>query len=149
MRQRCDETQLTLMSSDTQGTLYVWAAGAGPRSTFGTLGNLIPRALKAHAEVPVSKVEIELPIVGLATIRSSAWQRMVGSPGADQRRRFAAEALVKLLSQTIDGDRYPLSARIVALKEILGQLRPEPERKPLPPRRHYEPPSKGRYKRRG
>jgi hypothetical protein len=60
MRQRCDETQLTLMSPDTQGTLYVWAAGAGPRSTFGTLGNLIPRALKAHAEVPVSKVEIEL-----------------------------------------------------------------------------------------
>ena len=37
----------------------------------------------------------------------------------------------------------------VALKEILGQLRPEPEREPLPPRRHYEPPSKGRYKRRG
>ena len=31
----------------------------------------------------------------------------------------------------------------MALKEILGQLRPEPEREPLPPRRHYEPPSKG------
>jgi hypothetical protein len=72
---------------------------------------------------------------------------MVGSPGADQRRRFAAEALVKLLSQTLDGDRYPLSPRIVALKEILGQLRPEPERKPLPPPRHYEPRSKGRYSR--
>jgi hypothetical protein len=62
---------------------------------------------------------------------------------------FATEALVRLPSRTIDEDRYPLSPRIVALKEILGQLRPEPEREPLPPRRHYEPPSKGRYKRRG
>ena len=58
------------------------------------------------------------------------------------------EALIRELPQIIDGDRYPLSPRIVALKEILGQLRPEPEREPLPPRRHYEPPSKGRYNRR-
>jgi hypothetical protein len=61
-------------------------------------------------------------------------------------------ALVRELSQIIDGDRYPLSPRIVALKEILGMLRPgggKPERAaPLPPRRHYEPPSKGRYARR-
>ena len=42
-----------------------------------------------------------------------------------------------------------LSPRIVALKEILGMLRPEPERPaPLSPQRHYEPPSKGRYRRR-
>jgi hypothetical protein len=27
---------------------------------------------------------------------------------------------------------FPLSPRIVALKEILGQLRPEPEREPSP-----------------
>jgi hypothetical protein len=33
-------------------------------------------------------------------------------------------------------------------KEILAKLQPEPEREPLPPRRYYEPPSKGRYKRR-
>jgi hypothetical protein len=60
-----------------------------------------------------------------------------------------AEALIQELSQIIDGDRYPLSPRIVALKEILGMLRPEPARAaPLPPRRHYEPPSKGRYARR-
>jgi hypothetical protein len=58
------------------------------------------------------------------------------------------EALIRELSKIIDGDRYPLSPRIAALKEILGQLRPEPEREPLPPRRHYEPPSKGRYSRR-
>jgi hypothetical protein len=31
---------------------------------------------------------------------------------------------------------------------ILGKLRPEPAREPLPPRRNYEPPSKGRYARR-
>jgi hypothetical protein len=58
-------------------------------------------------------------------------------------------ALARLLSRTIDDDRYPLSPRIVALKEILGQLWRDPEREPLPPRRHYEPPSKGRYGRRG
>ena len=59
------------------------------------------------------------------------------------------EALIQELSLIIDGDRYPLSPRIVVLKEILGMLRPEPAREPLPPRRHYEPPSKGRYRRRG
>jgi hypothetical protein len=59
------------------------------------------------------------------------------------------EALVWLLTKAIDDDRYPLSSRIGVLKEILGKLRPEPVREPLPPRRHYEPPSKGRYGRRG
>jgi hypothetical protein len=59
------------------------------------------------------------------------------------------EALIRELSQIVQNDRYPLSPRIVALKEILGQLRPEPEREPPPPsRRDYEPPSKGRYSRR-
>jgi hypothetical protein len=59
-----------------------------------------------------------------------------------------AEALIRELHSIIQNDRYPLSPRIVALKEILGQLRPEPEREPLPPRRRYEPPSRGRYSRR-
>ena len=59
------------------------------------------------------------------------------------------EALMRELSKIIDGDRYPLSPRIRVLKEILGMLRPEPARPaPLSPRRHYEPPSKGRYARR-
>jgi hypothetical protein len=58
------------------------------------------------------------------------------------------EALMRELSKIIDGDRYPLSPRIRVLKEILGMLRPEPVREPLPPRRHYELPSKGRYSRR-
>ena len=35
-----------------------------------------------------------------------------------------AEALSRELSHLIENDRYPLSPRIVALKEILGMLRP-------------------------
>jgi hypothetical protein len=60
-----------------------------------------------------------------------------------------ADVLTRELHSIIQNDRHPLSPRIVTLKEILGQLRPQPEREPLPPRRHYEPPSKGRYRRRG
>ena len=59
-----------------------------------------------------------------------------------------AEMLTRELHSIIQNDRYPRRPRIVALKEILGQLRPECEREPLPPRRNYEPPSKGRYTRR-
>jgi hypothetical protein len=59
------------------------------------------------------------------------------------------EALIRLLSRTSDGDRYPLSPRIVVLKEILVKLRPEPEpAAPRPPLRNYEPPRVGRYRRR-
>jgi hypothetical protein len=58
------------------------------------------------------------------------------------------EALIRELSLIIEYDRYRLSSHIRALKEILGMLRPGPEREPLPPSRHYEPPSKGRYARR-
>jgi len=49
-------------------------------------------------------------------------------------------ALVRLLRDTIDNDRYPLSPRIQMLKAILGKIRPEPVRERLPPLRHYEPP---------
>ena len=58
------------------------------------------------------------------------------------------EALIRELSLIIEYDRYRLSPHIRALNEILGMLRLEPVREPLPPRRHYEPPSKGRYGRR-
>jgi len=44
-----------------------------------------------------------------------------------------AEVLTRELHSTIQNDHYPLSPRIVTLKEILGQLRPEPEREPPPP----------------
>jgi len=59
------------------------------------------------------------------------------------------DALAKLLRRTIDDDRDPLSPRIQNLKGILGKIRPEPVREPLPPLKVYAPPSKGRYRRRG
>lgn len=59
------------------------------------------------------------------------------------------DALIRELRNIIQNDRYPLSPRIVVLREILKWLRPEPELDPPPPSRHYEPPSKGRYSRRG
>jgi hypothetical protein len=49
------------------------------------------------------------------------------------------DALARLLSRTIDDDRYPLSARIQMLKAILAKIRPETVREPLPPLRRYEP----------
>jgi hypothetical protein len=57
-------------------------------------------------------------------------------------------ALVRLLTNTIDADRYPLSPRIQTLKAILGKIRPEPRPEPLPPLRHYEPPRATARKRR-
>jgi hypothetical protein len=50
------------------------------------------------------------------------------------------DALTRLLTNTIDNDRYPLSPRIQTLKAILTKIRPEPVREPLPPLKHYEPP---------
>ena len=49
-------------------------------------------------------------------------------------------ALARLLSDTIDGDRFPLSPRVQTLKAILAKLRPEPAREPLPPLKQYAPP---------
>jgi len=57
------------------------------------------------------------------------------------------DALARLLSRTIENDRYPLSPRIQLLKGILSKIRPEPGRKPLPPPKHYEPPRVGRRRR--
>ena len=55
------------------------------------------------------------------------------------------DALARLLSRTIDDDRYPLSPRIQTLKAIVAKIRPEPVHEPLPPLKHYEPPrAKGR-----
>ena len=58
-------------------------------------------------------------------------------------------ALARLLTNTIDADRYPLSSRIQTLKGILAKIRPEPPRELLPARKVYALPSKGRYLRRG
>jgi len=58
-------------------------------------------------------------------------------------------ALVAGLKRLIDEDRYPLSPRVQTLTAILARLQPPaPEPEPLPPRRHYEPPSRGRCSRR-
>jgi hypothetical protein len=59
-----------------------------------------------------------------------------------------AELLAKELRDLIDGDKYFLSPRVRTLIEILNMIRPEPIREPLPPLRSYEPPKRGRYKRR-
>jgi hypothetical protein len=40
---------------------------------------------------------------------------------------------IRELSNIVQNDRYPFSPRIVALKEILGMIRPEPERETPPP----------------
>ena len=57
-------------------------------------------------------------------------------------------ALARLLAKVIDDDRYPLSPRVLVLKAILAQPRPEPKREPPPPLRNYEPPRMGRFRRR-
>jgi hypothetical protein len=60
-----------------------------------------------------------------------------------------AALLVAELDRIIDNDRYPLSARIRALRELRALLKPYPERPAMPPPpRQYEPPSRGRYKKR-
>jgi hypothetical protein len=58
-------------------------------------------------------------------------------------------ALTRLLTNTIDADRYPLSPRIQTLKGILAKIRPEPARAPLPAPKHYEPPRASAKRRRG
>jgi hypothetical protein len=49
-------------------------------------------------------------------------------------------ALARLLTNTIDADRYPLSSRIQTLKAIRAKIRPELVREPLPPPKQYAPP---------
>jgi hypothetical protein len=50
------------------------------------------------------------------------------------------EALIRELHDIIETDRYPFSPRIRTLRAILGKLRPEPAREPLPPPKVYAPP---------
>ena len=57
-------------------------------------------------------------------------------------------ALLRELNQIIEYDRYPLSPRVLMLKEIRARIRPEPVREPLPPPKVYAPPrAKGRRRR--
>ena len=60
-----------------------------------------------------------------------------------------AALLLAELDRIIENDRYPLSRRVRALRAIRAVLRPYPERPPTPPpQKRYEPPSRGRYRRR-
>ena len=58
------------------------------------------------------------------------------------------DALARLLRDTIDADRYPLSPRVKMWKGILAKIRPEAKPEPLPPQKRYEAPRAGRYRRR-
>ena len=58
-------------------------------------------------------------------------------------------ALATELKHTIAEDRYPFSPRICTLQGILNKLDPRPSHDPAPPLKRYEPPSRGRYRRRG
>jgi hypothetical protein len=57
-------------------------------------------------------------------------------------------ALARLLSQTINSHRYPLSPRIQTLKAILAKITLEPVREPLPPPKVYAPPRAAAARRR-
>jgi hypothetical protein len=61
-----------------------------------------------------------------------------------------ADLLVRELDRIIADDRYFLSPRIQMLRAIREQLKPYPAVRPAaaPPQRIYEPPTRGRYKRR-
>jgi hypothetical protein len=56
--------------------------------------------------------------------------------------------LIKELSHITEDDKYPFSPRIRVLQEILGKLRREPVREPLPPPKQYAPPRATRARRR-
>jgi hypothetical protein len=55
-------------------------------------------------------------------------------------------ALLAELDRIIGADPYPLSPRILALKEIRALIKPYPVRERAPPAKHYEPPARGRYR---
>jgi hypothetical protein len=58
-----------------------------------------------------------------------------------------AELLLAELDGIIEYDRYPLSPRIQALREIRALVKPYPERPPpSAPQPHLEPPSRGQYR---
>ena len=52
----------------------------------------------------------------------------------------ATAALLRELDGIVANDRYFLSPRVQTLKAILGKIRPEPAREPLPPPKVYAPP---------
>jgi hypothetical protein len=79
MKSNCDDVQLSHLGPDTEGTLYLWIVpnNAGPPPRWGTLRNLIPRAIEAHAAGGVSVVEIE---VGDCRISFDQIERLADDP---------------------------------------------------------------------
>jgi hypothetical protein len=55
-------------------------------------------------------------------------------------------ALLRLLREAIDGDRFPLSPRVQVLRAVPVRLGPEPAREPVPPRRVCGTASESGYK---
>jgi hypothetical protein len=72
-------------------------------------------------------------------IVSGRWKRYIKVMKIDLSDEQAA-ALTKELDGIIDRDRFPFSPRIRTLKGIIGMLRPEPVREPLPAPKQYTPP---------
>ena len=64
---------------------------------------------------------------------------------SDEEEAVLAVELIQLISRA----EYPFSDRVRTLGAILNKLRPEPARELPPPLKRYEPPSRGRYRRRG
>jgi len=60
-----------------------------------------------------------------------------------------APVLIRELTDITFSARYQLSPCIKTLNGILAKLQPQLIREPTPPLKRYEPPSKGRYRRRG
>jgi hypothetical protein len=57
-------------------------------------------------------------------------------------------ALVRLVKQAIDSDRYPLSPRLYPLRSILDKLEPSAPREPRPAPKVYAPPKATAVRRR-
>ena len=89
-----------------------------------------------------------------ARCRSTSFINAVGDPHIGAMPPNLSDEditdLAKLIKRAIDASRYPFSSEVSRWKELLGKLRPEPVREPLPPPtpKRYEPPC-GRYQRRG
>ena len=114
------------------------------------LGARHPRMIRSRAGTSAFGIYLALLVALVLTSAAPSGCRARGLAAFGKRTHLPvmmldlteeeADALARMLRRTIDDDRYPLSPRIQLLKAILGKLRPEPERDPLPPLKHYEPP---------
>ena len=79
MKGNCDDAQLSRLTPDTEGMLIIWTVpnNAGPPPRWGTLRNLLARAVKAHAEGGNLVVEIE---VGDCRLSFDQIERLASDP---------------------------------------------------------------------